>query len=246
MREGLLRKGKIPRWCSRVCQCMSPGLAQALQDGRKEALCWLRGAVGGSMPGTTLHYVLWNRSTYYIGKTNMWRQHVTGFHARCIEHMRAFLVCGSREGQKPRYKLLRRAGARHVRMMPVSSWASKSRALAAEAMLINMLGPPCNQMDDKTKFWDARAVGRSRPKGRRRRPPKWRRIGRRPFESVWEHDGMIDKVIQRDAGNVAPGGAQFLALPFNALYCAIQKENLTLYGSEGPLWIMQSLPLFLR
>ena len=83
-------------------------------------------------------YVLFNHAGAYVGKADLMRQNsltfaTQGVASRLSEHLRSVLRPFSAQGQKPRYKLLRRSIG-SIAFLPIQTYASPEQAFAAEAL----------------------------------------------------------------------------------------------------------------
>ena len=137
------------KWARRVALLLHDQLYRSLQLGLDDSVCAYFKRLIDIPPGeTTLVYVLFAHTGYYIGKANDFRQDGTrlGFCSRGCEHLRALLRPRTREGGCPRYVLLRKALG-SVGLVPVNRVATELRAESIESTLIYMLMPPCNRAD---------------------------------------------------------------------------------------------------
>ena len=93
-------------------------------------------------------YSLYSHLGLYIGKANLLRRAGTrrGLAERLIEHMTGLLFPSSRDGNLPRYKVLR-SSVGSIGFCPLRVFDTELRTLAAERALIVELKPSANGAD---------------------------------------------------------------------------------------------------
>jgi len=141
-----LAAGKLPRWSRRVVALMSPALRSEVAAWSSLALLGFRTYLSGRLRGTFV-YALYNSSTLYIGKTNSERggaQPSAGLVVRFLEHLLCLAQPRVKDGDRRRYKLLRRQPLRCLRFLPSVWWPSEAMGLHAERLAIAMLAPAAN------------------------------------------------------------------------------------------------------
>ena len=107
-----------------------------------------------------------------LARRGLDRKRMCGMGPRALEHLRA--------------RILRRSLG-SVFMLPAMWCDSEVRALATEAVLIELESPLCNVVDGCGSI-----VGkRCKVKGRRKRPSSWLRRSKPPFTSIWSHQSVL-------------------------------------------------------
>ena len=134
------------------------------------------------------------------------------------------------DGMKPRYWILRRSFG-SVFMLPAVWCDSETRALATEAVLIQLESPVCNMVDRVGLI-----VGeRCKIKGKRKRPSSWLRRSRSPFASIWSHQSVLKLCAPVSCPSLESRfpGTLGLALPFKHLYRLQIRETFAKEGCVG-------------
>eukprot|EP00971_Amphidinium_carterae_P008993 177345-Amphidinium_carterae.1 len=246
-----LSKNRVPKWAARVVRQCEPGSVHEFCLRSPSLVLWLRGLIDGRFEHGAITYTLWNRCAFYIGKTKCVRANgLSGCVEWLSEHLRAFVVESSRDGSKPRYRLLRKSGVRHLRFLPSVWWDTERRALAPESLSIAMERPPCNEIDMKQPYVcrsELSGCACAQKRTRRRRPVAWRRFRQSPLQSLWDNP-VCQCALDRKCNTECflPGGAESLSLPFRLLYAMVLKEQCALLGVvAGPLNIFASMNLFI-
>ena len=173
-------KSRWPTWFKHAWRVLPPqaqtGIASASYEWFASLLPWLSGQGGASAV-----YLLFGNAGTYVGKANLTRTGKAiqrpGLPDRLVEHMVGLLFPRSRDGQLPRYKVLR-ASFPSVSWMPIAVFESEARCLAMERALIVCLRPVANRADwvAYTSKLQHGVPLRPEKAGRRRPPPALRYV----------------------------------------------------------------------
>ena len=236
-----------PRWVCRVLRLLPPG-ALHLGDRDSEYGAWLKSLLLQEEigPHKACVYVLFNHAGAYVGKADLMRQNsltfaTQGVASRLSEHLRSVLRPFSAQGQKPRYKLLRRSIG-SIAFLPIQTYASPEQAFAAEALAIRMECPAGNELDARAAQQSSAAAGRPLTvRGPRRRPVLWQRRSprARPWSSIWALPCTAAALASKSRPQSAFPGALGLQVPYGQLYRAQLQEQFAMTGEFGPLWIWE-------
>ena len=247
-----LRKRRPPRWICRVVRLLPPGVFPRVLAADPEAITYLRRILDGNVAEVGVVYSLFGQAGYYVGKTLVRRASgALGCVARLLEHLRALFRPATRDGQKPRYRILRKSLGT-LGFVPLVLTSSEQLAFATESLIIRMEKPQANLEDIA---WDQRLRGihPKLPEGtitahkkKRRRPFPSFRVGSNPTASVWEQPISRAKLLEQEEREETLA-SQFVRGGFAELYRLQQTERAILYGLEGPLDIFAGdrLPVFL-
>ena len=136
-----------PRWLCRVARACEPQVLHAYLAGT--GAIWdrtLRALEGNTDGFVVAHYMLCSRSDSYLGTTMLVRRTGAGIPQRLADHLRCLLRPRLKNGDKPRYRLLRQR-LQQVRFLPTAVFATLQQALAAESYIIGVAQPSCNVAD---------------------------------------------------------------------------------------------------
>ena len=207
------------------------GIASADFGWFSQLVQWAQGQGGHSAV-----YSLYSHSGLYVGKANLLRKSGArrSLAERLIEHMTGLLIPSSRDGNLPRYKVLRSSFG-SIGFFPLRVFDNELRTLAAERALIVELKPSANGAD-----WAAlqgtRKHGRLlHPlKARRQRPPPAVRKSGNLDVPIWDqlHFSQQNK---KQTDTADPKADVVPKLSFNKLYWYLQQRCLVTLGLVGPL-----------
>ena len=244
--RAVLKQKRWPPWFQQLWKTFPSehrsGIASADFGWFTQLVQWAQGQGGHSAV-----YSLYSHSGLYIGKANLLRRAGTrrGLAERLIEHMTGLLFPSSRDGNLPRYKVLR-SSVGSIGFFPLRVFDTELRTLAAERALIVELKPSANGAD-----WAAlpsiRKHGRllQPMKVGRKRPPPAVRKPKDLGVPIWDQLHFT-RQHKKQSDTVSPETSAIPKLSFNKLYRYLQQRCLVTLGLVGPLALFGAgaYPLF--